>query len=145
MYKKIILKITLLLSNASIFATHAKRALACAAHSTRCALHTFRTIKKAQYIALLEAIRNQEIEVAKALLERGQHNLSDASFPDTGYSLAYTAVLTENHTLVKLISDHGARLLENEHNECNEEWQRNYPSLFRRSTFSADFAPYELC
>lgn len=143
MYKKIILKITLLLSNASMFATSARRALGLATRGVTCALRTFSTIQKARYITLREAIRNQEVEVAKALLEQGQYNLSNASFPDTGHSLAFTAILTDNATLVELLCNHGARLFEEEQNKCDQEWQDGYPSLFRSSTFAADFAPYE--
>lgn len=143
MYKKIILKITLLLSNASMFATNAKRILGGATRGVTCALRTFSTIQKARYITLREAIRNQEVEVAKALLEQGRYNLADASFSDTGYSLAYTAILTDNVNLVDLLCNHGARLFENEQSRCNREWKKSHPSLFRIPT-AADFAPYKL-
>lgn len=142
MHKKIILKITLLLSNASMLATHAKRTLGLATQGAKCALRRFSTIQKAQYITLLEAIRKQEVEIAKALLSQGQFNLSDACLPETGHSLAYSAILNKNHTLVDLLCAHGARLFKREHDQCDDVWQKNYPSLFRGSILIPDFAPY---
>lgn len=148
MYKKILLKITLLLSNASMFATSAKRTLACAAHGATCALRTFGSIQKARYITLLEAIRNQEVEVAQALLKQN-HNLIHANFD--GHSLAYTAISTDNTTLIALVHEHGARLFQEELEEC-QSWQKKYPGLFYTPTFvkvseyfvfDPNFATYE--
>jgi len=123
MHKKILLKITLLLSNVSMHATQRTRAFLCAAR-------TFKTIQKARYITpLLNAIAQDQIEVAQALLEQGNQNLF-ILHPDTGYSLAFIAINNNNKNLVSLLHQYGARLLPNEKDIC-VAYQEYYPGFFK--------------
>lgn len=125
MHKKIILKITLLLSNASMHATQAKRALSYAAH----AMHVFSATQKARYVTpLLRAIMENQVEVAKALLEQGNQNLF-IIHPDTGHSLALIAIKNHNIDLISLLHDYGARLLPSEQPLCFA-WQKQFPGFF---------------
>ncbi len=136
MYKKVLLKITLLLSNASMYATNAKQVLGSVTHGARIVLRHYSHVSKARLQQFLKAIKNQEVEVAKRLLEQN-HSFLYTEFD--GHSLAYTAISTQNQDLIELVHRYGARLFQEEQKQC-QVWEKFYPDLF---TVDPNFAPYQ--
>ena len=140
MYKKIFLKFALLLSTASMYATKGSRVLVRAARA--CAT------KKIRFITpLLQAIRSRSVQDVKELLDQG-HPLfihgSPIIDPNTGYSLAYTAIAHYDLDTLNVLYEYGAKLLPVEYKKC-PGWKEPYPKLFIEEaplcTF-ADFASY---
>lgn len=141
MYRKVLFKITLLLSNASMYATNAKQALGATARGFGCVIRHYTQAQKIKLRALLEAIKNQEIEIAETLLQNGSYNLSDVALGN-GHSLAHTVIINGNTKLLELLCTHGARLFEHEQEE-HAAWATTHPSLFRSAIFIPEFAPYD--
>lgn len=141
MYKKVLFKITLLLSNASMYATNAKQALGSTVRGIGYIVRQYSQAQKTKFRALLEAIKNQEIEIAQTLLKNGSYNLSDVALGN-GHSLAYTVIINGNTELLELLCTHGARLFEHEQKE-HAAWATTHPSLFRSAVFISEFAPYD--
>ena len=136
MYKKTILKITLLLSNASTYATQARRVVGHTAKTIGTIVRHYHHSSKVHIQKFIQAIKNQEIEIAKELLQR-DYNLIHTSFD--GHSLAHTALLTNNSELIELVHNYGAQLFDQEKKE-NAQWQEEYPLFF--ISFDPNFAPY---
>ncbi|MFT6765531.1 MAG: hypothetical protein ACJAZS_000409 [Alteromonas naphthalenivorans] len=130
MYKKIILKITLLLSSASVYAAQK-------AHRFARVARTFCTVQRARLSPLIQAIHHENNLAVQALLEQGNQDLF-ALHPDTGYSLAHAAIRNNNKSLLKLLYKHGARLLPEEQTICYP-WKKEYPRFFE--PINPDFAP----
>lgn len=129
MHKKIVLKLALLLSNASLYATQTKLFIG--------TIRKFCSIQKAQYITpLVAAVRQENTIAVKALLEQGNQDIFSI-LPDTGHSLAHTAIRNNNVNLLNILYQHGARLLPEEQTICRP-WKSSHPRLFQ---INPDFVP----
>jgi hypothetical protein len=140
MYKKIFLKLALLLSTASSYATKGSRVLL---QATRACI-----AKKVHLITpLLKAVRSRSAKDLEELLAQG-HPLfihgSPIVDPDTGYSLAYRAITQYDIETLNVLYEYGAKLLPAEYKKCTG-WKKPYPQLFIEEApicASADFGGY---
>lgn len=101
-------------------------------------------VQKARYITpLLAAVRTQNAIAVKELLAQGHNNIGIID-PDTGYSLAYTAIKNYDISILNILYKYEVRLLPKERSKC-PGWENTYPDLFREEAqllLAPDFAPY---